>query len=290
MTGYGRASFSVGSAVFDVEVRTVNHRYLDARVKLPRVLADREAEIKARIQAALSRGKVDLSVSHPADVVVPPRIEIDREAAQQYLDVARELAGLVPGTLDVTALLSLPGVARSVEVELPAEPLAEELGRAVDSALEALDAMRRAEGEALARELGPRLDRVVESAVILESRSELVVQSVRQKLRKRAEQLESETGLLDEARLHQEVVIAADRLDITEEIARLRSHVAQFRQIMAEADRGTPVGRRLDFLLQEMAREANTVGAKANDAPLAHVVVEVKAEIERIREQVQNIE
>jgi uncharacterized protein (TIGR00255 family) len=131
---------------------------------------------------------------------------------------------------------------------------------------------------------------VTELSHSLEARSGAVRDAARERLRKRAEQLNLETGILDEARLHQEIVIAADRLDITEEIVRLRSHVDQFREIVAAGGRGSPVGRRLDFLMQEFAREANTIGSKGNDSPVAHQVVELKTELERMREQVQNIE
>jgi len=196
----------------------------------------------------------------------------------------------VGGTLDVTTLLSLPGVVRVVEHETEASEASEKLLEAVDVALEALDAMRVREGEALAADLRMRLDRIAGLSGELEGRAELVVEAVRAKLRRRSEQLQEETGLLDEARLLQEVVIAADRLDITEELVRLRSHVEQFQGILREADRDTAVGRRLDFLLQEMGREANTVGSKANDAELAHFVVSLKTELERLREQVQNVE
>ena len=150
--------------------------------------------------------------------------------------------------------------------------------------------MREHEGRALDTDLRLRLDRSVDLTRELEARSELVGDAVREKLRRRSQQLGEETGLLDEARLHQEIVIAADRLDITEELVRLRSHVDQFVGILGEADRDTAVGRRLDFLLQEMSREANTVGSKANDAELAHFVVSLKTELERVREQVQNVE
>jgi len=148
--------------------------------------------------------------------------------------------------------------------------------------------MRRSEGAALATELESRLVTVEGLVATLQGRSSEVVEAAKERLRKRTEQIRQETGMLDEARLHQEIVIAADRLDITEELVRLRSHVDQFRSII-DAE-GQPVGRRLDFLLQEMGREANTVGSKANDAPLAHTVVELKTELERIREQVQNVE
>ena len=163
-------------------------------------------------------------------------------------------------------------------------------GRLVRTVEDMIPAMREAEGEALSRDFDQRLQTMVEIANELEARSGEVQEAVREKLRRRTKQFEQDTGLLDEARLHQEIVIHADRLDITEELVRLRSHVDQFRAIVAEGDSTTPVGRRLDFLLQEMGREANTVGSKANDAPLAHRVVELKTELERLREQVQNVE
>jgi uncharacterized protein (TIGR00255 family) len=292
MTGFGRASFALAGLAFEVEARSVNHRYLDARVRLPRLLAPLEGELRARLQARFARGKVDLAVNAPGGGAPPPRLEIDLEAARSYLRAASELrdAEGVPGELDVAALLALPGVSRFAEAEPPAEALREALLGTVDGALDALDAMRAAEGEALARELLARLAAVEAMAVSLAQRAGEVQESARERLRRRAEQLGRETGLLDEARLHQELVIAADRLDVTEEIVRLHSHVEQFRRIVAEGGPGKPVGRRLDFLLQEFGREANTIGSKGSDAPIAHEIVELKAEIERLREQVQNVE
>jgi len=161
---------------------------------------------------------------------------------------------------------------------------------AVDRAVAAVVEMRIAEGSSLAAEFHQRLANVKGLIESLESRSGLVKDAAKQRLRKRAEQLEVDSGLLNEARLHQEIVIAADRMDIAEELTRLRSHVEQFESVIGSAGRDNPVGRRLDFLLQELGREANTIGSKANDATLAHDVVELKTELERIREQVQNIE
>jgi uncharacterized protein (TIGR00255 family) len=292
MTGYGRASFAVEGVAFEVEVRSVNHRYLDARIRLPKPLADREADLKARIRSRMARGKVDLVVSQAGEAGSGPRLAVDLAAAEQYLAASRELVERhgVAGALDAQALLALPGVARFVEPKLSPEALHAALARAVDEALDAVVAMREAEGAALADEIEGRLQRVLALAESLEARSGLVQQAVRERLRKRAGQLKSETGVLDEARLHQEIVLAADRLDVTEEIVRLRSHVDQFRHILAAGADGEAVGRRLDFLLQEMAREANTIGSKGTDAPVSHDVVELKTELERIREQVQNLE
>lgn len=291
MTGFGRAACERDGVSLEVEARSVNHRHLDVRIRLPRLLADHEPALKQRIQAELSRGKVDVTVSLTAGAS-SVRLEVDSDLAGQYVGIARDLRAEhgLGEPLGVASLLTLPGVARLVEAEGDPEALVAPLGEAVDEAVTALVTMRAREGASLARELAGRLDRVEALAAAFEKRSEEVVLAARQRLRRRAEQIRQEVGLVDEARLHQEIVIAADRLDITEELARLRSHVEQFRQALSEADRGNPVGRRLDFLLQELGRETNTVGSKANDAPLAQDVVELKTEIERIREQVQNVE
>jgi uncharacterized protein (TIGR00255 family) len=291
MTGFGRASFELDELPCDVEVRSVNHRYLDVRVRVPRLLAAFEGEVRSRIQARFGRGKFDLSVNMPGNTAASQRVEVDVDAARQYLEAAEALRrDGVEGGLDLGTLLGLPGVSRFAEQEYSADALRDALFGAVDAALEALEKMRAVEGAALQEDLEERVADVERSAGVLEARSGEVQKVVRERLRRRAGQLEQETGLLDEARLYQEIVFAADRLDITEEIVRLRSHVDQFRAIVSKGDGGKPVGRRLDFLLQEFGREANTIGSKGSDAPIAHEIVELKAQIERLREQVQNVE
>jgi uncharacterized protein (TIGR00255 family) len=292
MTGFRNASFGVNSSAFVLEVRSVNHRHLDARIRLPRALAALEPDFRARIRERFGRGKFDCSVATPEGAALTPRLEVDMEAARQYVNAARELVREegVSGELGVADLLALPGVAHLTEPDLAAEALQQTALAALDSALDGLEAMRAAEGESLARDLLARTARVAELADALEQRAGLVQESVRERLRKRTRQLESETGLLDEARLHQEIALAAERLDVTEEIVRLRSHVDQFRKLLESGAAGNPVGRQLDFLLQELGREANTVGSKGSDAPVAHLVVDLKTELERLREQVQNVE
>lgn len=292
MTGFGRSSFRVGVSAFDVEVRSVNHRYLDLRSRLPRAFGSVESEIKERVSKVFARGKVDVNVFAPEGEGPKQSLDIDLEVAQAYARAAAELAGAddVAGPLDVGTLLSLPGVARFAEPALPADELVRALLSGVDEALEAMDRMRAAEGATLETELLARIQSVSDTADEIESRAGSVVEAVRERLRKRAAQLAADTGLNDDARLYQEIVIAADRLDITEELVRLRSHIGQFRDIVASGDTGSPVGRRLDFLMQELGREVNTIGSKGSDAPIAHHVVELKSELERIREQVQNIE
>jgi len=291
MTGFGRATRDADGFTLEVEARSVNHRHLDLRVRLPKALAEQETAIKQRIQSRMSRGKVDVTVGLSIPQTAA-RLEIDESIAGQYIEASAALRARhdLGDGLDVASLLSLPGVTRIVETELDPSSFEGPLAEAVDEAIAGLLAMRASEGASLANELEGRLERVASLADAFEARSGEVLSVARQRLQKRAEQIKREVGLVDDARLHQEIVIAADRLDITEELVRLRSHVDQFREILARADGREAVGRRLDFLLQELGREANTVGSKANDAPLAQDVVELKTELERIREQVQNVE
>ncbi len=291
MTGFGRAETQVDGIGFVAEVRTVNHRHLDLVVRLPRMASFVESPLRKRVAPLFSRGKVEVSVSLDGSGTTAS-LELDEDLARRYLafeSALREEHGL-PGRLEVGDLLQMPGVARMVEHALPEEALERGLIDAAEAAARAAAAMRETEGETLEVELRGRLDRVAELAGAFEARTGEVVEAGRERLRKRTEQIRQESGLLDEARLHQEIVILADRLDVTEELVRLRSHIEQFRGVLDGAEAGAPVGRRLDFLLQELLRETNTVGSKSADADVAHLVVDQKTELERIREQVQNVE
>jgi uncharacterized protein (TIGR00255 family) len=289
MTGFGRASFEAAGATYAVELRSVNQRNLDLSLRLPRALAGLEPELRKRLAQRFARGKVELSVASAAGSAPRAEIEVDRALVQRYLALSRELSR-EPGVVDrigVAELLAMPGVVRSVEAAVREDEASAALLAATERAADAALAMRAAEGAALARELEARLA-VLEALVAeLGPRASEVQRAVRERLRARAEQLRAETGLLDEARLYHEVALAAERLDVTEELARLASHAEQVRAALASDE---PVGRRLEFLAQELAREANTLGAKAGDAPLAQRVVDLKTEIDRIREQVLNVE
>jgi len=289
MTGFGRAEFEVAGAGYQVELRSVNQRHLDLQVRLPRALARFEPDLRRRLQGKFARGKIELAVNGRAGSPTET-LRIDAAVAARYVEAARELStrhGLGP-TLDVGRLLALPGVARLAEPEVPEPLFAEALAAAAERAADELAAMRRAEGEALERDLRARVAQIDALVEQVEARAGSVQATAREKLRKRAEQLAAETGLADPARLAQELVWAADRLDVTEELVRLRSHGEQFRAALEGAAGG--VGRRLEFLLQEMAREVNTIGSKGADVPVAHFVVELKTELERMREQVLNVE
>lgn len=292
MTGFGRAAFEVGGVQFDVEIRTVNHRYLDCRTRLPRQLSHLESVAKAVVQQRLRRGRVDLTIVFSETGADQVELRVDHQLAERYVSAARQLAEAhgLSSDIEVDRILSLPGVTAFADLELPDDALEKKLVAGVEEALGGVADMRITEGKALVEEFNSRLARVSALVDRFEQRAPLVVDSVRVKLRKRMEQLELDAGTIDEARVQQEIAIAAERLDITEELVRLRSHVSQFRSILDQADSKEPHGRRLDFLLQEFGREANTVGSKASDAPIAQDVVELKTEIERLREQVQNVE
>jgi uncharacterized protein (TIGR00255 family) len=291
MTGFGRAQLEAGGVGLAVELRSVNHRHLDLSVRLPRALAGLELELRRALAARFARGKLDLVIS-VATGSARAELELDRALAGRYLDFARSFAAErgVDAALHMGELLALPGVARVQEPVLDEVTLRPELLAALETAAEAADAMRRAEGAVLERELRARLARVAGLAAEVAERSGEVAAAARERLRKRAEQLRAETGLVDESRLAQELVSAADRMDVTEEVVRLQSHVAQFEASLAAAEPDAGVGRRLEFLLQEMLREANTIGSKAGEARLAHHVVDLKTELERIREQALNVE
>ncbi len=293
MTGFGRAHFEAQGAAFSVEVRSVNHRHLDLSLRLPRALQALEREIREPLRAAFRRGKVELSVTQSAPEQVLRSVEIDRELAGQYAAFAREFDGTYIGDATpfrAAEVLALPGVARVVEQSVAPEALAAPLFEAVAQAIRQLLAAREAEGKALAAALRAQLAQLGATADAIEALASEVAAETRDRLRKRSEELGRETGLLDQARLHQELVIAADRLDITEEVVRLRSHFEQFHAALDGAMAGDTVGRRLEFLIQELAREANTIGSKSKGATLSHRVVDLKLEIERLREQVLNLE
>ena len=229
------------------------------------------------------------NLSHPVASLTRLSAPIDFDAPDDS-QVDLLFALLWPRRDTQQFLPTLASVSRMFRSKFLREALREALFRHADVALEQAAGMRRSEGEALEREIRGRLDRIAELAEELAGRADDVQEHVRERLGKRAEALAQETGVRDEGRLLQEIVLAADRMDITEEIVRLRSHVDQFRASLDAAGPGQPVGRRLDFLLQELGREANTVGSKGSDAPIAHRVVELKTELERVREQVQNVE
>jgi len=292
MTGFGEASFRVQDAHFRIEVRSVNHRHLDIRVRLPRSLGFLEPDVRSGIADRFERGKFDFNVFSTEESPDRLRVHVDLDAVRSYLQAGERLGREegVPGQLEIRDLIGLPGVASASEQVFAPEELQEDWRGALEGSLASLGGMRGSEGAALDRDLRERLAKVGGLCDTLEERASEVAASMRERLERRARQLEAEMGRLDEGRLHQEIVFYADRLDISEEIVRLRSHIDQFAQSLDAGGAGVPTGRRLDFLLQEFFREVNTVGSKGSDAPISHLVVDLKTELDRLREQVQNVE
>ncbi|RJX33144.1 MAG: YicC family protein [Desulfarculus sp.] len=288
MTGYGRGQAPAGEGAWVVELRTVNSRFLDFHLRLPPGLSALEERAKKTISARLTRGRVNLTVTSSGVVEAAPRLVLNRPLAREYARVLSELQDEL-GLSQETGLgpfLSSRDLIQAVEGGPDPEAAWAQLEAALQQALEEAEAMRRAEGESLAQDLAQRLERVQELFSQAASRSEAIVESYRQRLHERIAKLLSEAAP-DPQRLAQEVAIIADKCDVTEEAVRAMSHLEQFRQFLAADE---PVGRKLDFLVQELNREANTMGSKSPDAAASQTIVELKTELERIREQVQNIE
>lgn len=289
MTGFGRGTATEGGYVATAEVRSVNSRYLEASIRMPRALSLLESKVNEIVQKRLSRGKVNVTVTLETTAGGSPvSVQPDLALARAIYDAAEELRTHI-GLRDAVTLDSLLKnteliVVQHAEIE---DELSERLvSEAVHGALDELDAMRQSEGDALARDFRERLDALATLLVTVEQRAPERVTEAKARLEERVAKLLTGEHPVDEQRIAQEVAIIADRYDITEECVRFRSHIEQYRALMNEQQ----PGRRLNFLLQELNREANTIGSKANDAEIAHVVVQMKEEIERIREQVQNIE
>lgn len=288
MTGFGRGSAEGDSVKVTAEVRTVNNRYLDIHVRLPQEFAELELGIKKQIQAALKRGRVDITISieRPGSVTYV----INRDVVRGYLDsvgVLKEEFG-IGGDLSLDAVMRMPGVLQTGNaVAEDNSTAAQTIGAAVTAALADLIAMRAVEGAELAHEMQSRLAIIDSLLPEIESRATDLPAQYRDRLEKRLAEL-SRGKPIDETRLAQEVAYLAERSDIAEELARLRSHIAQVAQTL-KGEAGE-AGKRLDFLLQELNREANTVLSKSGDVGISEAAITIKTEVEKLREQVQNVE
>jgi uncharacterized protein (TIGR00255 family) len=290
MTGYGRAERAGPRVTLTVEAKSLNHRFLDIALKLPRSLAPLEPEARRIIQAAVQRGRVEVAVGlAPADGLEPAPLTVNLEAARAYADAARRV-GREVGADDGPPLawvLDQPGVlAREDQPEWAPEAAGPDLAQALDQALARLVERRAAEGRALARELGLLQAALETQIAVMAARAPAAVERRTERLRERLRALLGDVSV-DESRIVTEAAVWADKTDIAEEVARLRAHVEQFaRQVQA----GGPVGRTLDFLIQEMNREVNTAASKADDLELSQAAIAAKSALEKLREQVQNIE
>lgn len=288
MTGYGKGEAHVDNVVLTVEIKTVNHRYADITVKLPRTLLALENEIRRQVGQLLKRGKIDVYVNfgQSGETVVMPAM--NQPLALAYYELFTQMRnelGLSGGvTLDL--IVAQKDVIQMREAESRVEVLQDCLLEALARALEQVSVMRRNEGGATAADLRERLAQLESMLGAVEQRAPSIPQEWQAKLMERLLRLQQNFEW-DPQRVAQEVAIYADRCDISEELARFRSHLGQFHGLFEDAE---PVGRRMDFLVQELNREVNTMGSKSNDADLTRTVVAMKAELEKIREQVQNVE
>ena len=287
MTGFGLGEAPLDHGKLAVEIRGVNHRFLDVRVRLSRELGELSGLLEQLARDRLSRGRYDIAARVDGVCVGAPVLDRGR-ARMAYRALCELRDELAPGAeVPLSLLAALPDLF-VVGADHEVERLREAVRSAFDAAARALDSMRGVEGDALRGDLTARLSCVRRIAAAIEQRSPEVVDTHRRRLRERADRLRAATEIeVDAGRLEQEIALFAERSDVCEEITRLGSHCSQFAALLTSDE---AVGRRLDFLLQEMAREANTVGAKSPDAPIAHAIVDLKAEIERMREQVQNVE
>jgi len=287
MTGYGQGTMSGANFTVTVDLRSVNNRNLDIHWRAPHDLASLEIPLKKMIQAAVSRGRVDVTINFTqvADVVY----ELNRPLIRGYLEALRMIREefLLTGEVDLAALTKLPNVLTpSTASGTLSSAVIEGVESALTHALTALVALRAADGPELPKAMLARIDRIENNIAVIESGSTGIVDAYRDKLRKRIEEL-LEKASVDETRLAQEVAYLAERSDISEEIARLKSHLGQLRELLS-AD--GEIGKKLDFLLQEINREANTILSKSSELSVCDSAIEIKTEVEKLREQAQNVE
>jgi uncharacterized protein (TIGR00255 family) len=288
MTGFGRAETSGLGYSFAVEMKSVNHRFLEIVVKLPRYLNSLEENVRKLIQDQLGRGRIEVYINTKETEEKKRLVKVDKELTLSYDNSLKELAQLLNSTYipDIYRLASLPEVLSVAEEEADAAALWPVLQAAVLAALKQLSQMRQDEGKRLAQDLQARVDYLRGLTRQVEARAPEVVVEYQAKLKERVAVLLGDTTL-DEARLATEVALLADRVSITEELVRMASHLDEFAKTLPSPEAS---GRKLDFLVQEMNREINTIGSKANDLEISRLVVAGKSELEKIREQVQNIE
>lgn len=291
MTGFGRGEYSDGKRNVICEIRTVNHRYADISVKMPKRYSFAEEKIKALIKERVRRGKVEVSIIVENLTEGDITIRLNSPVAQQYIENLKELKesyGLT-GEIDLKLVSSMPDVLKAIPDVEDEEEVTAVICESVKAAVSRLDEMRTTEGAKLAEDLLMRGELIREIVKKIEKRAPLVAEEYREKLEARIRDLVEDKVDIPADRILVEAAVFADKANITEEIVRLDSHMIQLKAFLTESGEGT-VGKKLDFLVQEMNREANTIGSKANDLEITSLMLETKSEIEKIREQVQNIE
>ncbi len=289
MTGFGRGDSQLGDKYFQVELKSVNHRYTDISIKLPKKFTYLEENIRKIIKTHIQRGRVEVYITYQNIGESDVKINVDMALAEEYLEALLKIKNNLKVNDDITTSLiaRYPDIINVEKKEENEEELWQCLEKSLNVAINQLISMRKEEGSKLKSDLINRLNKTKKFVEEVKERSPIIVQEYRQKLKERIKEISNEEFLLDDSRLAAEVALFADKSNITEEVVRLYSHIEQFKNILNDDD---IIGRKLDFLLQEMNREVNTIGSKANDLNISNLVINIKSELEKMREQVQNIE
>ena len=290
MTGFGRSEYNDGKRNIIVEIKGVNHRYSDITIKMPRRYSFAEEHLKGLVKDIAKRGKIDISIMVENLTEDDINVKLNPIVAKQYHDNLKELQEKFHlfGEITLPLIAGLPDVMKAVPNVEDEEAMLQSLSVPVLEAAQRLDRMRVAEGQKLAKDIIMRSNLILEWIEKIQQRTPLIISSYTEKLKDRIKELIGNNIEIPEDRILVEAAIFADKSNVTEELVRLDSHILQLNQIISKSNQ--PDGKRLDFLVQEMNREANTIGSKANDIEITNLVLEIKSEIEKIREQVQNIE
>ena len=287
MTGYGKANLEKIERTYQIEIKSVNHRYLDISIKMPKAISYLEEDIKKCISKKIQRGKIDVFVTFENNSVEEKNIKINTEIAKMYIEQLKKLAESenILSNIEVTDISKYPDVL-TIQNNQDEDTIKNELMEVTKNAVNQIIEMKEKEGEKIAEDLTRRLEEIQKKILEISTLSTGLIQEYVVKLKTRVQEL-LQNQEIDEARLAQEVVIYADKCSVEEEITRLNSHISQFKELL---NSNTQIGKKLDFIIQEMNRETNTIGSKANNLEITNDVIDIKTEIENIREQVQNIE
>lgn len=288
MTGFGRSKYEIEGREYSVEIKSVNNRYSDISIKIPRNISFLEEKVKKLIGNTISRGKIDVFINFTNNSEKGKAIQINTELAKKYIEELKRLQTEteIIDNINIIDVSKMPEVFNLKIEEDDEDMLWQELSEVLDNAITSFVLMRETEGKKIKEDLEKRIEDIQEKIEKINEISTGLVEEYIVKLERRVNEL-LKTTVIDESRLAQEIVIYSDKCSVEEELTRLKSHISQFLNLL---DENTPVGKKLDFLIQEMNRETNTIGSKANNLEITNLVVDIKTEIENIREQVQNIE
>lgn len=289
MTGFGKSTLSKEKREYQMEIKSVNHRYLDINIKMPKTLSYLEDTIKKEISEKIKRGKIDVFITFENNSQEGKNIKINKELAKLYINQLKELAQeeKISSNIEVIEIAKFPDIL-TIKVDEEDEKIKQEIIQTTQEATNKIIEMKNIEGEKISQDLLQRISNIENKIIEISEKSTGLIQEYVVKLEKRIQEI-LKTEKIDKSRLAQEVVIYADKCSIEEEITRLKSHIYQFKNLISNNENET-IGKKLDFIIQEMNRETNTIGSKANNLEITNGVIDIKTELEDIREQIQNIE